>query len=300
MSSISKKTKLLNDEQKVNFLELPLEILNMIERMFTKNTISRLNKYLNNVVDKRLVINDFYEGDITINENVVILIIKTDNQLNITLPPYLQKFIIGCWNRNITFSDLPKTLTVLKFNRHIKYSKKIPISIEEMTVSNKNINPSYKELVNLKKLKILGKFTNVEFLPSNLQELFIETTELEVLDLRHLSNLVKLNFEFYTQNYQESPLLILPNSLKYLKLGKDYNHPIELPENLETLILGFAYNSPIVLNEKLKYLRIQQLFDQKLIIPDSLETLVYFDNWQKKLFVGLPKSVKLMKDQSCC
>lgn len=198
-------------------------------------------------------------------------------------------------NPNLKILELPR-----------EYLGGLPISLEELTISvNNEINPSIKNLVNLKKISIIYKspFTRFDLtiIECPIQDEFTNLVNLEEIIFRERipiniseivnsnPNIKKLKFKNLDQSNKNSPLLKHISNITHLHLGnyiilngKDTALLPELPECLEVLEL-FDFN----LNLSIKNIKINNL-------PINLKELTI--NYNGVLLLdNLPPSLEKLK-----
>ncbi|KYR02931.1 hypothetical protein DLAC_00411 [Tieghemostelium lacteum] len=97
------------------------------------------------------------------------------------------------------------------------------------------------------------------------------------------------------------PVDILPLSLKKLRTGVEFNHPLKkgvLPQNLEKLILGNSFNSELVLPQSLKILELGNRFNQNLNLPEGLESLLLGNDFKQP--ITFPSSLQYLTYSTRC
>ena len=160
-----------------------------------------------------------------------------------------------------------------------------------LSVVKFNENVKFKDI---SKLPYFDSFTNVEYyksgklFPRSLRILFWWNND-------HLpSQLPDSLKSLYLGNDYNQPLLQLPNSLKSLYLGWYYDQPLpQLPNSLKSLYLGWNYDQPLPqLPHSLKSFCLGYSYDQALPqLPNSLKSLYLGSHYDQPL-PQLPNSLK--------
>ena len=155
------------------------------------------------------------------------------------LPPKL-KYLELNGDFNHLLPKLPDTLLSLNVNYNYKHElPELPNSLEKLIVYSKTIKPITKFPSNLKIL----------WLNENYNYPYVNSLPLSLIDLTINNNCylqeLPSNLESLTLHYKfDSPLPLLPITLKHLYLHMQYNHvlPEPLPVHLETLYMGALYS----------------------------------------------------------
>lgn len=220
-----------------------------------------------------------------------ILIGSYRKQINF-LPQSIEKLLMDEFiNRNITrfkiFNLGPKLKKlIMHLDDHKYIMKKIPLNLEELKTSIRQIKYIPKNIVKLtisgmgriQKCDKYGKI-NVSF-KNNKKYKFLEELYFEDLNLpitKYPNFIKKLEFD---SNFNQ-PLRNLPGKIKYLILGSKFNYNVKLlPESLEYLIVGSGFKSVFSkLPEGLKFLILSESYSRPIInIPKSLNVLLFSSN----------------------
>lgn len=213
------------------------------------------------------------------------------------LPPHLVYLGLSDQFRQ-SCEKLPNTLQILKMQTSTKRSSKLPDTLREC-IGLHGFFPQYPTY--LSKVCFSRKFNSIlteNALPNTITTIvFNATFNSEVHWLP--PNLILLSFgpKF------NQPLRFLPPTLEELKFGTDFNHPIELilPNGLKILKLGVNFDEIITIWPPLIKLRVYAhwclAMDFRLKFPNSITHLWIYENfsWENPAFSLPPKLTHL-----CC
>jgi len=171
-------------------------------------------------------------------------------------------------------SSIPEGIKELVLNcKAMIFPDKLPDSIEYLDIARVEFSfagmlPKY-----LKHFSIRRKFNN------NIEDCFNEG--LEYLDLGlHFNHPVEgylprsLKTLILVGNFNQ-PISDLANlmNLEYLTLGSKFNHAVVMPRSLRCVRFGDAFNHPLLLHEGLEVLELGMNYEHELDIPQSLTCL---------------------------
>lgn len=178
----------------------------------------------------------------------------------------------------LTVSSIPnyENIDSIKFIKmHVTYDVNLP-NLQDLCIFNSTVNftvqlPDTLEFLNLKKSVISG----LEKMPPNISRLYLDTTEMN--------------------KYIDK----IPDSVKYLNLGKCNLKNLKTSQNLKELILrNCNLNSKINFPASLTYLHLEKCrISVPLELPDSLEYLAIMNSNLLDIS-DLPKSLKILNVHS--
>lgn len=147
---------------------------------------------------------------------------------------------------------------------------------KDETINLDDIIDKYSELMIILNLANLYNEDNYYILCSKfqLEEPKINEIKKIIIFNNKITDLSKYQFIVIKFGDNINNSIILPNSLKFLEMGRYFNQSIILPEKLEYLTLGYKFNQPIILPNSLKKLVTGWLFDQPLNLPQKLKSLI--------------------------
>jgi hypothetical protein len=209
--------------------------------------------------------------------------------------------IHGC---NVNIIDrFPSTLKKLKLIEYSYPLPPLPEGLETLIISNNSVSMFPSSLKNITlyhfsgilprlpegliSLVIHGNFKGeIEYLPNTLKCLRLLCPFNKKLEFP--KGLEILEIDGYNQVLDN-----LPENLKVLKLGHDFNHDLDnLPDSIEEIYLGNTFNRPIYrFPRNIKKIDFGKEFSQDIPeIPDGTETIVIHKNMKK--IKKLPKTIK--------
>lgn len=218
------------------------------------------------------------------------------------LPEGLQTLSIHGCNVNI-IDRFPSTLKKLKLIEYSYPLPPLPEGLETLIISNNSVSMFPSSLKNITlyhfsgilprlpegliSLVIHGNFKGeIEYLPNTLKCLRLLCPFNKKLEFP--KGLEILEIDGYNQVLDN-----LPENLKVLKLGHDFNHDLDnLPDSIEEIYLGNTFNRPIYrFPRNIKKIDFGKEFSQDIPeIPDGTETIVIHKNMKK--IKKLPKTIK--------
>ncbi|KAN0042392.1 hypothetical protein ACTFIV_004956 [Dictyostelium citrinum] len=256
------------------------------------------------------------------------------------LPPYLEKLNFYAQNGQIKANSIPSTVKELSFNGSFNSAiglSTIPKNVESLQFEfgenfNQEIHLDTLPKLQLEYLKLgvsFNKLLKPNFLPKSLTHLILSNDFNYPIDIKDVlpdcGNLLTLNlgadFDRPLKNHPlpysithlvlsssfDQHLLpgILPQSLRRLEFGKDFNRPIGigvLPDKqLESIQFGYSFNQqirPQTLPKSLKELKFGFSFNQILLensIPNQLISLEFGGSFSKSINNLLPISLESLK-----
>jgi hypothetical protein len=193
-------------------------------------------------------------------------------------------------NEEIKKDKIPDNLTELHFCNSYNLTIKpdiLPINLQKIYFGNnfnKKILPNtIPENVSFIELGTgFSQQIECNTLPSNLSHLIFKGGYIYNIVLNTIPK--KLSYLSFYYNKYEINEFVLPSSLKFLRLGYNYNYEFKknvLPNNLKCLVLGGIYS--YVLKEIPKTLKtlyiIGSIENEKIInnLPDSIKTIIFYN-----------------------
>jgi hypothetical protein len=239
------------------------------------------------------------------------LTVSPEMQLDLSTLEGLQKLYLNDFEE-LEIPSLPPRLKVLHIICDGNYTRQLPElpkTLKEFRFVTEDYYFSISNLPNLETLELCGEFfERIEF-PETLRKLtlygyhhkidFSKLYNLKTLRLgKYLYNLTDLcdgleelifeDFSSFDNN------IILPNTLRKIVFGPDFNREVSLPESLEEVIFGKHFNRKIKLPSKLKRLYLQRSFNHEIDLPDSLEELYLSDRFDNPI-KRLPPRLKFLR-----
>jgi hypothetical protein len=212
------------------------------------------NNLPNNI--KKIIIGNEFKNTLDLPNSLEILEFKDNNQFNTTfrLPPNLLELKLS-YNYN-QLLEFPNSLQTLILQNKNNQQPNLPINLIHLKINN---NYYLSKLPNtLKTLEIGDDITeDINTFPSNLNKLILGDE--------------KFNRRVYN----------LPDTLKILHTGFNYNQPLQLPNELVELKLGYSYEQPLDFPDSLK-----KFYSSKTVYPNIPETIIE---------LKIPNNVKLNK-----
>lgn len=193
------------------------------------------------------------------------------NQKLSFLPNKLTKLVLGdSYNKKIP--PIPDTLIHLEFGKN--YNQKLPLLSPALEILIFGDDYDHYIPIFPPKLKVLifGKRFNQE------------------INCSALSDLTMLAFG----QCFNSKSIRLPNNLKELKFGDNFNKNIVLPTELIRLVFGDNFNKKIILPNKLEHAEFGDKFNFELNLPVTLTYLKFGDCYNKRL-PTLPNKLKYLQ-----
>ena len=179
---------------------------------------------------------------------------NTSNITNFILPDKLLSLINSgeyTYSRGLRIEELPKTLTTLKWPKHIDVSDNLPNNIKKLSINTRSRLTD--KLPNTLNELTLGRSCNNwhEYLPDSIKKLEI-------------------------QCYIEKPIKKLPKSLKILKLSDDFNENIYDYGNIKELIITTNKIGKITnLPNTLEILDMSKIMSKIMIENNDMTTTIY-------------------------
>lgn len=219
------------------------------------------------------------------DENYDIIFNKLDDEIELVLP--------DDFNEPLNENSFPENLTSLVFGKYynqVLTKETLPKNLKYLVLGdsfNKKINPNDlpDTLISLTLGKYFNQYLEVGSLPKSLLYLKIgEKFNKDILEKVLPDGLITLEFDKFSCFQKKIKKNILPNSIKKLVFGDEFNQKIKpnrLPAELKYFILGREYFHDLnnVLPDKVKYLEVGLKFIHRLInIPSSLE-IICFDRF---------------------
>jgi hypothetical protein len=185
-------------------------------------------------------------------------------------PKTLKEFIFDLETYKFPLSKLPSGLEVLKLKGHFFERIDFPESIRKLTFSR------YAHKIDFSKL-------------CNLRVLRIENYDHDLIDL--CDGLEKLIFHKYSK-YNRN--IILPRTVRKVRLSNSFNREIVLPESLEKIIFGDSFNQKIVLPPRVIKVIFGECFNQEIDLPDSLQEVSFEERFDRPI-KRLPPNLKRLR-----
>ena len=296
-------------------LENNRDVVVDVVKYLKNNDTSHLDKYKNNESDKNidLLMNIFnYLG---CDEGYALKFLMNEDYLNSVKNRHLR--IIQKYNQKL-YSCFDATLRMFKYlgiyEKHIDYfDNKSYLKLFTNADTYENIyNYKVYDLDSYQSLKD-NKPKNIVYLDYK----YNGKIEKDVL----FNNLINVIINNYNHPFEND---VLPNSIKYLDIGRIYDKPFDinsLPDSLIELKLGECYNKPFlyslpesleklifvnkskfnqkfekgILPKSLTYLKLGDDYNQKFekyVLPKSLKTLALYEDYNQKFEIGvLPESL---------
>jgi hypothetical protein len=186
------------------------------------------------------------------------------------LPKTLKEFKFVLDAYEFSLPKLPSELEVLELGGIFIKEIDFPKSIRELTFSEYPHEIDFSRLCNLKILRIGDYYYDLTNLCDGLEELI---------------------FDPFSEYDRE---IILPHTVRKVRLSNSFNREILLPESLEEIIFGDRFNQKVVLPSRIVKVAFGNRFNQEIDLPDSLQEVSFgrsFDMPIKKL----PSNLKRLR-----
>jgi hypothetical protein len=207
------------------------------------------------------------------------------------LPPKLKKFHILCRKCTAPLPELPATLKKFIFDIKIYTFPllNLPYGLEVL-----KLNECFTERIefpeSIRKLYLFKYAHRIDFSKlTNLRTLRIKNYDYDLTDL--CDGLEKLILERYSEYNRD---IILPHTVRKVRLSNSFNREILLPESLEEIIFGDSFNQKVVLPSRVIKVTFGDRFNQEIDLPDSLQE-VSFDISFNRPIKKLPSNLKRLR-----
>ena len=184
--------------------------------------------------------------------------------------PKLSKLVFGD-AFNMVLSKVPPTITHLTFGR--SYNR--PVTNLPDSITHLNFGYQFSQPLSLASLSALTHVTfghyfdwSIDNLPNNVQHISLPGYYNQPIS-SFPSQLIELVFIDIVSRFNHP--LILPDTLRLLKLPYSFNQHIDLPASLLRLYLGSKFNQPIILPHNLIIVEFGDHFNQHIVLPKNLQ-----------------------------
>ncbi|KAM9977753.1 hypothetical protein ACTFIR_011625 [Dictyostelium discoideum] len=256
-----------------------------------------------------------------------------------SIPNSVKELIFsGSFNQVIVSTTIPKNVEIIQFGDY--FNQPLPIGSLPQSIKRLEFGNDFNQEIQLdtlpkSRLEYLklgvsfNKLLKPNYLPKSLTHLILSNDYDHHIDIKDVlpdsGNLLTLNlgenFNKPLKNHplpysithlvlsssfdQHLPAGVLPQSLKRLEFGRDFNKPINvgvLPDKqLESIIFGFSFNQQIktqVLPNTLKEIKFGFSFNQIILensFPQQLLSLEFGGSFSKPINSLLPTSLESLK-----